>query len=210
LINAGGDTVLRKTRNLTLERPDGKDYNLIQFLEPADVRNTSLLTHQDPKENDAQWLFLPELRRVKKISSQNKSGAFMGSEFAYEDISGNNLDKFSYTRLGEADLAGEKCDLIEKKPLYENSGYTKIKTWISKSRSLVLRQEFTDRKNTLLKVQVFESYREFPNGVWLPQKITMANLQTGKKSILEFKERQLKVGLKPTDFTTESMERPLQ
>ena len=210
LINAKNDTVIRRTKNLTLERANGEDYNLIQFLEPADVRGTSLLTHQNPNGDDEQWLYLPELRRVKKISSKNKSGAFMGSEFAYEDISGNSIGKYEYKKLGEAVLGGDACDLLEKTPLYQNSGYTKIKIWVSKSKHVVIRQEMTDRKNTLLKVETFEGFKEYSNGTMLAQRISIENVQTNKKSILEFTARELKVGLKESDFTTESMERLLK
>ncbi|MCB0280058.1 MAG: outer membrane lipoprotein-sorting protein [Calditrichaeota bacterium] len=82
LINANNDTVTRSIKTLTIERDNQEDYQMIQFLNPPDVRGTSLLTYQNPKEDDEQWLYLPELRRVKKISSSNKSGSFMGSEFS--------------------------------------------------------------------------------------------------------------------------------
>jgi len=207
LINANKDTVVRKTRSLTLERPNWQDYSLIQFMDPPDVRGTSLLTHQNPSGEDKQWLYLPELRRVKKISSSNKSGSFMGSEFTYEDITSNTLEKFSYKKIGEEKLNGLECFVIEKFPKYKKSGYNKIKMWISKANYLPYRNEFTDRKNSLLKVQTFKNYEKHPGGKYRIGTLIMENLQTGKKSIFTFHDRKLGVGLKESDFTKRSLQR---
>ena len=207
LINARKDTVVRLLKNLTLERPNSEDYSLILFLNPPDVRGTGLLTHQNPGGDDQQWLYLPELRRVKVISSRNKSGAFMGSEFAYEDISGNTLDRFDYKLIGEDKYEGKECYIVNRIPNYENSGYIKIKTWYDKKSYLMHRAEFTDRKNSLLKVLTFHEWKQYKTGAWRSDKMVMENLQTGKSSILEFKNREHKIGLKESEFTKRSLER---
>ena len=165
LINARKDTVVRNLKNLTIERPKSEDYSIIQFLNPPDVRGTCLLTYQNPAGDDKQWLYLPELRRVKKISSKNKSGAFMGSEFAYEDISGNTLDKFDYTLLSEEKYDGKDCYILERKPNYKNSGYTSIKTWYDKATHLMIRSEYTDRKKSLLKVLTLGDFKQYNGSV---------------------------------------------
>lgn len=210
LINANGDSTTRRMKSITLERKDSEDYSLIQFLEPPDVRGTGLLTWQNPRSDDRQWLYLPELRRVKTIASQNKSGSFMGSEFAYEDITGNTLEKFTYRKLGEEKLDGEDCWTVEKVPAYKNSGYTKVKSWIGKSDHLMRRQEFTDRKNSLLKVQTFKGWKAYdgPKGKsWKADQITVENLQTKKKSVLAFSERKLGAGLKEDVFNERNLQR---
>lgn len=210
LVNTDGDSTTRRMKSITLERDRSEDYGLIQFLEPPDVRGTGLLTWQNPRGDDRQWLYLPELRRVKTISSKNKSGAFMGSEFAYEDISGNTLDKFTYRKLGEEKLVGEDCWTVEKTPAYPNSGYTKVKMWVSKADDLVRRQEFTDRKHSLLKVQTFQGWKAYrsPKGEsWRADQITVENYQTKKKSILRFSERKLGAGLKEDQFNERNLQR---
>jgi len=206
LIAANGSVVTRKTKNMTLERAGSRDYQLIQFLEPADVRGTSLLTHQDPKGDDNQWLYLPELRRVKRIASSGKTGSFMGSEFSYEDIGGNTLDKFKYAKIGDDKYAGRDCYLLEKTPTYANSGYTKIKVWISKDSNLVLRQDFFDRKNSLLKTMTFEGHKQY-GSTWRSAKIAVENLQTKKKSVLTFDTRKLRSGLSADLFTERNLQR---
>lgn len=206
LIAANGSVVIRKTKNLTLERAGSRDYQLIQFLEPADVRGTSLLTHQDPKGDDNQWLYLPELRRVKRISSTGKTGSFMGSEFTYEDIGGNTLDKFTYKKLADENYKGKDCYVLEKTPNYANSGYTKIKMWVTKDNNLVVRQDFFDRKNSLLKVMTFEGHQKYGN-TWRSQKIAVENLQTKKKSVLDFTSRKMRSGLGADLFTERNLQR---
>lgn len=210
LVNANGDSTTRRMKSINLERPGSEDYSLIQFLEPADVRGTGLLTWQNPKGDDRQWLYLPELRRVKTIASQNKSGSFMGSEFAYEDISGNTLDKFTYRKLGEEKVDGEDCWTVERTPAYKNSGYTRVKAWVAKSDHLLRRQEFTDRKGSLLKVQTYRGWKAYdsPKGKsWKVDEIAVENLQTRKKSILTFSERKLGTGLKEDAFNERNLQR---
>jgi hypothetical protein len=206
LIAANGSVVTRKTKNFTLERAGNRDYQLIQFLEPADVRGTSLLTHQDPKGDDSQWLYLPELRRVKRISSTGKTGSFMGSEFTYEDIGGNTLDKFKYTRLPDETYKGKPCYVLEKTPNYENSGYTKIKMWVAKDSNLLLRQDFFDRKSSLLKVMTFEGHQQY-GSTWRSARIAVENLQTKKKSVLDFTSRKMRSGLSGDLFTERNLQR---
>lgn len=209
LINARQDTVVRETVNQTIERPNSEDYSLIQFLNPPDVRGTGLLTHQNPAGDDLQWLYLPELRRVKKISSKNKSGAFMGSEFAYEDISSNTLDRFTYELLGEEEYEGKMCYIVNRVPTYENSGYLKIKTWYDKENYLIQRAEYTDRKNSLLKVLTFGGWKQYESGTWRAQSLRMENLQTHKISVLIFKERKMNVGIEEKDFNKRNLQRIL-
>lgn len=208
LINAKGDTVIRRMKNITLERDKKEDYSMVQFLEPPDVRGTGLLTYQNPRGDDKQWLYLPELRRVKKISSKNKSGSFMGSEFSYEDITGNTLDKFTYKKLADSKLNGADCFVVEKYPTYKNSGYTSVKMWFTKSDYLVRRIEYTDRKKSLLKVQIFDGWKKVGK-VYRFDSIEMENLQTNKKSIMKFENRKLGIGLRESNFSKRSLQRLL-
>lgn len=209
LTDANGKTVSRKMKTMTLERAGALDYSLIQFVEPADVRGTGLLTYQSPKDDDQQWLYLPDLRRVKRIASSNKSGAFMGSEFSYEDITGNTLDKFSYTFLREEPLNGRPCTVVEKIPTYKDSGYSKILVWTDKESNLVQRQEFFDRKKTLFKTMEFVDWKLYGK-TWRMGGIVMKNLQTNKSSALTFSNRKLGKGLKESDFTTQALQRIIQ
>ncbi len=209
LIDAQGRTVERHMISLNLERADQEDYSIIQFLNPADVRGTGLLTHQNPKGDDQQWLYLPELRRVKKISSSNKSGAFMGSEFSYEDISANSFAKWNYKLLESNQIDGEDCWIIERIPNYKNSGYSKTKIFVRKKDNLVIRTEFFDRKGLLLKIQTIGKFTKVGKAMRFGE-ITMENLQTGKKSLLKIGKRQQDDKIKESDFNQRTLKRPLR
>jgi hypothetical protein len=209
LINANGEKVTRNMVNLTLERDNAEDYQIVKFLNPADVRGTGLLTHQNPKGSDNQWLYLPDLRRVKKISSSSKSGSFMGSEFTYEDITGNTLDKWDYKFIEESTLDSKAVYVLEKTPNYENSGYSKVKVWFLKDTKLSVRSEFFDRKGSLLKVQKISGWKKYGT-VWRSSEISMENLQTKKQSILTFSERKIGSGLTKKDFSKRSLQRQIK
>ena len=127
LIDPKGNEVIREISGKNLENmdPDDGDKSLIFFNKPKDVEGTVMLSHTHVNDDDDQWLYLPALGRVKRISSSNKSGAFMGSEISFEDFSGLDYRKYDWKYLGEENFAGEVCYKLESYPKYENSGYTK-------------------------------------------------------------------------------------
>ena len=123
LKNRHGEESRRKLRIATLEvRSDG-DKGLSIFDQPADVKGTALLTFSHKVADDDQWLYLPALARVKRIASANKSGSFMGSEFAYEDIGSREVEKYTYKYLREETYEGVPCLVMERYPVSPYSGY---------------------------------------------------------------------------------------
>ena len=126
LINRKGKKSVRNLRSKTLEQLDQGDKSLSIFDEPADVKGTAMLTHSHGLDPDDQWLYLPALKRVKRISSKNKSGPFMGSEFAFEDLGSQEIEKYSYTLLGEEQLNGVDVYKIERIPQYKPVSYTHL------------------------------------------------------------------------------------
>ena len=133
-----------------------------------------------------QWPYLPALKRVNRISSRNKSGPFVGSEFAFEEITGQELDKYEYTWLGEKPCGPFTCDVIERKPRYENSGYARQIDWVDQTHRQARRLDYYDRKGVLLKTQAFEDYRLYESKYWRAQTFRMVNHQTGKSTDLHF------------------------
>jgi len=200
LINASGQKRERLMKMQVLEGEQG-DKSLMEFLSPADVKGTKFLNYEHVNKDDDQWLYLPALKRVKRIASKNKSGAFMGSEFSYEDLSAFNVDKYSYpdgeAKLGE--LNGKKVYLGQSKPVSKYSGYTKVLTWVDEQTYLIQKTEYYDRKKELLKTAIFEDYKQI-SGAWRIGKITMSNIQNDKKTILVWSDEQVKTGLKAKDF----------
>jgi len=202
LKNAAGAESTRSMAMTTLELPDESigDRSLVRFDSPADIEGTSLLSHAQIIDADDQWLFLPALKRVKRISSRNKSGPFVGSEFAFEDITGQELEKYDHVWVREEACGDLMCDVVERKPRYENSGYTRQLVWIDQSDAQFRKIEYYDRKNDLLKTQTFEDYKLYEGKFWRSQLFRMENHQTGKSTVLKFSDYTFNTGLTDRDF----------
>jgi hypothetical protein len=199
LINASGQKSVRELEIKTLEGENG-DKSISTFLTPADVKGTKTLTHEHIDRDDDQWLYLPALKRVKRIASSNKSGSFMGSEFSYEDIGNQHYNKFTYgDKVEEVDLNGVKCYKGVRIPKDENSGYTKEVSWVAKDSFLLQRVDYYDRKSELLKTAIFSDYKLI-DGVWRVGKIEMKNYQNDKSTILIWKEDKVHAGLTDREF----------
>lgn len=201
LTNAAGQTTSREVEITTLEREneDVGDKSLVLFSSPRDIDGTALLSHAKILDPDNQWLYLPALKRVKRISSSNKSGPFVGSEFAFEDITGQELNKYEYTWVREEACGDLTCDVVERRPLYENSGYVRQLAWYDQSVFQVRKIDYYDRKDALLKTQTFEDYRDY-DGFWRAQIFRIQNHQTGKATELQFSDYTFNVGLRDRDF----------
>ncbi|GKT11472.1 MAG: hypothetical protein ISEC1_P0436 [Thiomicrorhabdus sp.] len=208
LFNRQGDSSMREIRSRTLEVIGDGDKSLTIFDKPRDLKGTAFLTFTHSQGADDQWLYLPALKRVKRISSRNKSGPFMGSEFAYEDMSSQEVDKYTYKYLRDETCGdGLNCFVSERYPTDENSGYTKQVGWLDQSEYRTRKIEFYDRKNALLKTLTFSDYQQYLGQYWRAHKLEMVNHLTGKKSVIIFSNYQFKTGLKDLDFNKSKLKR---
>lgn len=207
LRNKHGQESVREMRSRTLEVADDGDKSLIIFDRPRDVRGTALLTFSHKSGNDDQWLYLPALKRVKRIASNNKSGPFMGSEFAYEDISSQEVEKYTYKYLRDEACGELQCFVIERYPVDEKSGYTRQVSWIDQSEYRAQKIDFYDRKKSHLKTLTFHDYQQYLDKHWRPARMEMVNHQTGKSTTLGFSDYAFKTGLDDGDFDQASLAR---
>jgi len=207
LRNKQGDVSTRTIRIKTLEVIGDGDKSLSIFDEPADVKGTAFLTYSHAIKPDEQWLYLPALKRVKRINSKNKSGPFMGSEFAYEDLASQEIEKYTYKYIRDEKLDGVDCFVMERYPAYEHSGYTRQLAWVNKDRYVAEKIEFYDRKNELLKTLANKGYQQYLGQYWRPDQMTMVNHQTGKSTILTWQDYKFKNGLDDKDFSRNSLKR---
>lgn len=209
LKTAGGKSATRTLEITTLELPDEKvgDKSMILFSSPGDIAGTALLSHAQILKPDNQWLYLPALKRTKRISSKNKSGPFVGSEFAFEDITGQELNKYEYTWLRTEKCGAFMCDVVERRPRYDNSGYTRQVGWVDQKHRQPRKLEYYDRRGALLKTQTFEQYKLYNGKYWRPQVQKMFNHQTGKSTELRFGPFKFGNGLRDRDFVKGALDR---
>jgi len=207
LRNKQGQESSRKLRIKTLELLSDGDKSLTIFDSPRDIKGTAFLSFSHPIGSDDQWLYLPSLKRIKRISSHNKSGPFMGSEFAFEDLSSFEVEKYSYKYLGDEIVDGVDSYLVEQNPIDKNSGYTKRIVWLDKTDYKVQRIDFYDRKDSLLKTLSYSHYQQYLNKFWRADTMLMVNHQNGKSTELKWSNYTFKTGLKQSDFNKNTLKR---
>ena len=213
LMSESGAATERTLRMNVLESATDKvgDKSLIFFETPKDVQGTVLLTHTQILTADDQWIYIPSIARVKRISSSNKSGPFLGSEFAYEDLTAQELGKYDYRWLRDeacpAPGAALRCFVVERVPLYADSGYNRQIAWIDVTDFLFRKIEFYNREDRLLKTLTLADYRKHNDRFWRPYELSMINHQSGRSTKLTVTELKFRTGLTETDFTEQSMER---
>ena len=207
LRNRQGEESFRMLRSRLLEVDADGDKLMIIFDRPRDVRGTAFLTYTHRSGPDDQWLFLPALKRVKRISSNNKSGPFMGSEFAYEDLASQEIEKYTYEYRRDEVLDGRPAFVVERVPVDSKSGYTRHVVWYDQEEYRLAKIEFYDRKDELLKTLIYRSYQRYLDQYWRPDEMFMENHQTGKSTVLRWSEYEFQTGLTGRDFDQNSLRR---
>lgn len=188
-----------------LEGSDG-DKSIVIFETPTDIRGTALLFYTHIEGNDDQWLYLPALRRVRRIATNNKSGSFVGSEFSYEDFSSQDLEKYTYRFIAEEENNGIACFMVERRPNYKNSGYKYQKVWYDQVDIQIQRIDYYDLEGELLKTLTVSDYQLYLGNFWRAGRYDVYNHQSGKSSsiVWEWSDESFKVGLTENDFNSSS------
>ncbi len=207
LRNKQGQQSQRQLRFRVIEMEEDGDRSMFVFDEPRDVKGTALLVHAHAKEDDDQWLYLPALKRVKRISSSNRSGSFMGSEFSYEDLGNQEVEKFTWKYLRDEPCGELDCTVSERIPTDKKSGYSRQLIWHDKDHLRIHKVEYYDRKNEHMKTLTTTGYQQFLDRYWYPEEMTMVNHQTGKSSVLVWSDYEFKTGLEPRDFLKTGLKR---
>lgn len=207
LRNRQGDTSEREIRVRALEVQGDGDKSLTIFDHPADVAGTAFLSYTHATEPDDQWLYLPALKRVKRIASANKSGPFMGSEFAYEDISSQEVEKYAYKYIRDEKLSDKDTFVIERYPQYKHSGYTKQVVWIDKEHYRVQQVVYYDRKGAKLKTLTFKGYQQYLDQYWRADQMDMVNHLNGKSTTLTWSDYKFRNGYSERDFDRNTLKR---
>ena len=208
LKNRHGQESVREMRVRTLEVNGDGDKSLSIFDTPRDIKGSAFLNFTHQTGDDDQWLYLPALKRVKRISSRNKSGSFMGSEFAYEDIGNLEVEKYTYRWIRDEVYGDKECFVVEFYPVdSKNSGYTRLVNWIDKDEYRTRKVKYYDRKDSLLKTLIQSDYRVYLDRYWRAHQMSMFNHQNGKSTTLTWARFSFQTGLKDNDFNRNSLAR---
>ena len=186
LIDKKGKKRVRKLK--TFGRKKDKDtQSLMFFLSPADVKNTGFLTYDynESGKDDDQWLYLPALRKTKRIAAGDKSGSFMGSDLNYSDMTTPDLDLYDYTLMKETEVRGNKVWQIKAVPKSKDeakkSGYSKSVIFIRQNNYVMIRAVrwvYKKRRNKYLDVKKLEKI----DGIWVSTEMHVTT-KTGKKTL---------------------------
>ena len=213
LIDKRGKQRVRELRSF--RKDQGIDeHSMMFFVSPADVEDTGFLTYDydDADRDDDQWLYLPALKKTKRIASSDKSGSFMGSDFSYADMTERPLEKYEYKLLQEGELDGHKVWIIESTPVddeeIDETGYTKSINFVRQDNYVVVQAKIWVKKgkrNKYLKVEELEQI----DGIWVPTVMTMTTKkgkQTLHKTILRMSDVQFNQGLDFDMFSVRGLE----
>ena len=207
LRNKRGQETERQLRLRVIEVAGDGDRTVFVFDRPRNVRGTGFLVHAHKNEPDDQWLYLPALKRVKRISSSQQSGSFMGSEFSYEDMGAVEIDKFTHRFVREEVCGALQCFVLERIPKSEDSGYSRQLVWLDREELREIRVEYFDRRNMHLKTMAMEDFRKYLDRFWRAGNISMTNHLTGKSTVLNWKDYEFGTDLDLDDFTQTALRR---
>ena len=202
-----GRESVRRMRFKVLEVPGDGDKSLFVFDQPRDVRGTALLTHAHVNTQDDQWLYLPALKRVKRINAAKRSGSFMGSEFSYEDMSAQEVEEYTYKYLRDEPCGELTCTVIEQVPLDKKSGYSRKVVWQDTGELRTWKMELYDRRGSHLKTLTFVNYQQYLDRYWRAGEQTMVNHLTGASTVLKWTDFRFRANLEESEFNHLSLRR---
>lgn len=205
--NRQGREKVRELRFKVLEVPEDGNKSLFVFDKPKDVQGTALLIHAHIDEPDDQWIFLPALQRVKRISTSERSGSFMGSEFSYEDLSEPEVEEFTYKYLRDEPCGELTCTVTEHYPVDEKSGYNRKIVWQDTEEFRTWKMELYDRRDVHLKTLTFTDYQEYNEKFWRAGEQTMVNHLTSASTVLRWNDYKFGLNLDESEFSTTALRR---
>ncbi|OIQ16714.1 MAG: hypothetical protein BM556_13705 [Bacteriovorax sp. MedPE-SWde] len=206
LIDSSGKQIEREMEGNTSELKN-VDKTIMKFQKPADVKGTKLLTWAHKNKDDDQWLYLPSLRRVKRINSRSRGSSFMGSEFSYEDLGSQSIDKYTFNLKGTKKVDSMDTWVLERVSKNKSS-YSKVIMYVSKKYLAAVKSEYYNKRKELLKVAIFSEFKKYTvkkKSFYRSNKIFMTNIQNKKKSIFTWENRKIGMKLSSRKFNKNSL-----
>ncbi len=210
LTNSRGDQRVRKIKQFVKDF-GAEEKKIMFFLSPADVRLTSFMnwSYDEAGRDDDQWIYLPALKKVKRISSDSKSDSFMGSDFTYDDLGDRHPSEDDHKLLREEKFNGEDCYVVESIPKEEEYMYSRTVTWIIKDKWIGLKKEFYDEDEEFLKTLTVEEYEKIKD-YWIILHSQMHNIQKDHTTDMLLENLKVDIGVPGSRFTERMMKRGIK
>jgi hypothetical protein len=211
LINSSGQKRVRSVLRFSKKDDNRNTQMLIRFLSPADVKGSGYLSIEHSKTDESRHLYLPALKKARRISAGEDSDNFMGSDFTYEDLDELDLDKFTFKLTGSEKIDNTDCHVVEVNPdenTKKTSGYSKRVYFVNKETFVVQRIDFYDKRNTLFKNLTLKDIKPvYDNRIYRPYTWVMQNLKTKHQTVLKFQYFKINEKIDDDLFTVRSLER---
>ena len=214
LINKSGGERVRQTVGVTKLETNGIDnMRMTRFTSPPDVKGTVSLLIEHADKDDDIWIYLPALKKVRRLVANNKKDSFVGTDFSYGDVIGQKVGEWEHKMIGEESIDGKPCYIIESLPKSEsiksNSGYSKRKGWIRKDNLMTVKSEFWDEAGEPVKASSFTDIQlvDAAHNKWQAMRLEATNLQTGHRTVIKFENFKVNQKVKDDFFTMRYMEK---
>jgi hypothetical protein len=194
---------------MTKSYTDGLEKRLIRFLEPADVRGTAMLVFDNKNSSDEMWIYLPALKKTRRIVTSEKGKSFMSSEFSNADMSSPAISDFTHRHMENS--GNENQWIIESTPVNEDRadeyGYSRKVNYVSMDKNQVQKMEFYNFDNEIFKVVEIKSFFPLSDGKYMVRNMVANNLNTNRKSEILFSNISEGVKVEDSNFTIQNLER---
>ncbi len=214
LINKEGQERVRKTFGTSKLEANGIDnMRMTRFMSPPDVKGTVSLLIEHSEKDDDMWIYLPALKKVRRLVSSDKKTSFVGTDFSYGDVIGFKVKEWNYKLLKEEAVDGQPCYVIESTPksdeVKSNTGYSKRVAWLRKDSLMTVKSDFYDEQGEMLKTETFSDIRQMDakRGKWQAMRMEASNVQTGHRTVIQFENFKANQNVKDDYFTTRYMEK---
>lgn len=185
---------------------------VIVFSTPKDVAGVAYLTWEydkdadSSKKDDDSWLYMPALKKARRISGSSKGDDFMGTDFTYDDIGSRNIDKDEYTLIGKETVSGTLCWVIECTAKDKTQKNPKRVVWIAEDNYSLIKTDYYDRQNNVQRTLTCSDIAKI-DGIWTTQTMYMKNMQRGTATKIEMKNVEYNQPVQDSLFTVSSLER---
>ena len=213
LVDKNGKTRNREIASYTMKEGT-TDKTVLVFKTPRDVAGISYLSFDYPDKADGStvdsdsWIYLPAMKKVRRISGSSKDDDFQGTDFTYDDLGNRSLSKDDFAILGSEKVNGADCWILEAKAKDSKAKVSRRVTWVDKKTYVTHKGEYYDKQNRLQKTLTCENIKQI-KGYWSTQKMTMTNVQSNHKTIYEVKDLKYDEDVNASYFTVSALEREL-